>query len=1133
MKINRECWIRRGIFCRWVGAYLLTLFMFVVPLSADASGQQVSLRLENVSLREAFKEIRKQLGYKLAYNDQVLRENTQVSVNVSSGNIHDVMTQCLEKSNLGYEIENDVIVIYTKQPDVKLAVPQKSMKIEGVVKDSKGEVLPGVTVMVKGTSVGVATDIDGKFSIEVAETPNLVLAFSFVGMKPKEVPVKVVNGKVDLLKVVLEEEETELEEVVVTGMFARKKEGFTGSAVTVKGDELKKISTTNIAKALSTIEPSFRIMENISAGSDPNRLPDMRMRGSSTLPSGAGGDNNLVSLQGEYDTYPNQPLLMLDGFEIDVQTMVDLDPDRVQSITILKDASATAIYGSKAANGVIVIETYTPKPGEINVSYGGNFRVQIPDLSAYNLMNSEEKIRTEALAGLYASHDLASQRDYQNRLREVKRGVDTYWLSQPLRTAVQHRHALTLEGGSEALRYKLYVGMNQTPGVMKESRRSTQTGALDISYRFKNLIMKNSLNVDNSTGDDSPYGSFSEYTRLNPYLRPYGENGEINKIMQTWDMLYLGSSEPYQVVNPMYNTTFNSKDRTTSFSIRNLFKLEYTPTDAWRLQADISVQKTVGKDEVFRPAQHTAFAEVVDPTLKGDFVRRQSEDFNYMVALTASYNDVINDIHYVTGNLRYSVEQTHSEVYGATVTGFPNGNMDHILFGKKYNENMTGSEGTTRALGAVATLGYSYDYRYSADFNIRIDGSSQFGKDNRFAPFWSGGVRWNMKKESWLRDVKWVDDVVLRASYGVTGTQGFSPYQSRSVYTYTNLMKPYFSSNATGTELVALGNTKLKWQQTGTWNFGLELSMFKGRFTTRAEYFLKNTKNSLAQITLAPSIGFASYPENMGNLETKGVELNFSFIPYRDLDKDAYWVVTVNGSHNKERLKKISDALRHMNDLNTSKETDKPLPMYEEGESQTRIWVVRSLGIDPMTGDEMLLTRDGQVTSVYNAIDKVPYGDTEPKWQGNINTSFNYKGFGANLAFNYKFGGQVYNQTLVDKVENADLRYNVDKRVLTERWQKPGDIAKYKRLTNATGGAETSPTSRFVMDENTFTFGSLSLTYRMDQQNTRFLKKSFVSSLKWGFTMEDIFYLSSVKQERGLDYPFARQFAISLNIVFK
>ena len=647
MKNNRENRIGWGKVCRWAGIWirlsLFTLFILTEPLVVEAAGQSVTLRLENVSLKEAFKEIKRQLGYRLAYNEQVINTIGNVSVDVVSGNINEVMEQCLRGSDFSYEIENQIIVIYKKQAGADMAAPQKLIKLEGVVVDSKGGVLPGVTVVVKGTTIGVATDIDGKFSLEITETPGISLEFSFVGMNSKEIPVKIENGKVQPLRVVLEEAETELDEVVVTGMFSRKKEGFTGSAVTVKGDELKKISTTSIAKALSTIEPSFRIMENISAGSDPNRLPDMRMRGSSTLPAGGAGDNSLVSLQGEYDTYPNQPLLILDGFEIDVQTMVDLDPDRVQSITMLKDASATAIYGSKASNGVIVIETYTPKPGEINVSYGGNLRLQMPDLSAYNLMDAEEKIQVEALAGLYSPNDLDSQRDYQNRLREVKRGVDTYWLSQPLRTAVQHRHALTLEGGSEALRYKLYLGLNQTPGVMKESRRSTQTAALDLSYRYRKLLMKNSLTVDNSTGDDSPYGSFSEYTRLNPYLRPYGENGEINKIMQTWDMIYLGNSQPYQVANPMYNTTFHSKDRTTSFSIRNLFKLEYTPTDAWRLQADISIQKSTGKDEVFRPAQHTAFAEVVDPTLKGDFKRNQSEDFNYMFAFTASYNNVVND----------------------------------------------------------------------------------------------------------------------------------------------------------------------------------------------------------------------------------------------------------------------------------------------------------------------------------------------------------------------------------------------------------------------------------------------------------------------------------------------------------
>lgn len=950
-------------------------------------------------------------------------------------------------------------------------------------------------------------------------------------MKTQEVKVSPRHGKAKL-EIVMELDQNELDQVVVTGIFNRDLESYTGSVVTMKGEDIKKVSSTNIAKAISAIDPSFRVMDNFEMGSDPNRLPDMRMRGTSTLPGGAGASGDLVSLQGEYDTYPNQPLLMLDGFEIDVQTMADLDPDRIASITILKDASATAIYGSKASNGVIVIETLAPRPGAINVTYSGNVRVEIPDLTSYNLMNSEEKIEAEWRAGLYSQTDLASLRDYQSRLREVRRGVDTYWLSQPLRTSVQHRHAVTLEGGSQALRYKLYAGLNETPGVMKGSKRSTQTASLDLSYRFNKFLLKNSVTVDNAVGTNSPYGSFSQYALLNPYLRPYDGDGNVNKIMQTWNMLYAGDTGTYEVANPMYNATFHSLDRDTSFSIRELFKLEYRPSPAWILQANVSMSKSVSKDEVFRPAYHTAFNDVTDPSLKGDFSRDQSESFNYAIDFTAMFNKVFAEKHYVTANFRYSVQQDQSETYGALVTGFPNDSMDHILFGQKYSENMTGTENTSRSIGAVLTAGYSYMYRYSFDANIRVDGSSQFGRDNRFAPFWSVGFKWDVKNEQFMKSVDWLDDLVLATSYGITGTQGFAPYQSRQVYSYSDLMQYYLSSDATGIELVALGNNQLKWQQTATWNTRLELSLLKGRITARAEYYIKNTENSLTQVTLAPSIGFTSYPSNMGTLQNQGVELNLAFIPYRNEAKEAYWVISINGSHNTNKLLRISEALAKMNETNANTESVTPLPRYVEDMSTTAIWAVRSLGIDPATGDEILLKRDGTVTSKYDVVDAVVCGDTEPKWQGNINTSFNYMGFGINLGFMYRFGGQMYNSTLVSKVENADLRYNADRRVLYERWTQPGDVAQYKRLTNSANGANTQQTSRFVMNENLFQFSSLSISYRMEKNAYPFLQKLRISSMKWSLNVEDIFYLSSIKRERGTDYPFSRQFALSLNLVF-
>lgn len=1005
------------------------------------------------------------------------------------------------------------------------------VEVTGVVIDEDSVPVAGAGVVLKGTTIGISTDVDGNFRLEFDDRPDIVLEFSFIGMKTQEVKVSPRHGKAKL-EIVMELDQNELDQVVVTGIFNRDLESYTGSVVTMKGEDIKKVSSTNIAKAISAIDPSFRVMDNFEMGSDPNRLPDMRMRGTSTLPGGAGASGDLVSLQGEYDTYPNQPLLMLDGFEIDVQTMADLDPDRIASITILKDASATAIYGSKASNGVIVIETLAPRPGAINVTYSGNVRVEIPDLTSYNLMNSEEKIEAEWRAGLYSQTDLASLRDYQSRLREVRRGVDTYWLSQPLRTSVQHRHAVTLEGGSQALRYKLYAGLNETPGVMKGSKRSTQTASLDLSYRFNKFLLKNSVTVDNAVGTNSPYGSFSQYALLNPYLRPYDGDGNVNKIMQTWNMLYAGDTGTYEVANPMYNATFHSLDRDTSFSIRELFKLEYRPSPAWILQANVSMSKSVSKDEVFRPAYHTAFNDVTDPSLKGDFSRDQSESFNYAIDFTAMFNKVFAEKHYVTANFRYSVQQDQSETYGALVTGFPNDSMDHILFGQKYSENMTGTENTSRSIGAVLTAGYSYMYRYSFDANIRVDGSSQFGRDNRFAPFWSVGFKWDVKNEQFMKSVDWLDDLVLATSYGITGTQGFAPYQSRQVYSYSDLMQYYLSSDATGIELVALGNNQLKWQQTATWNTRLELSLLKGRITARAEYYIKNTENSLTQVTLAPSIGFTSYPSNMGTLQNQGVELNLAFIPYRNEAKEAYWVISINGSHNTNKLLRISEALAKMNETNANTESVTPLPRYVEDMSTTAIWAVRSLGIDPATGDEILLKRDGTVTSKYDVVDAVVCGDTEPKWQGNINTSFNYMGFGINLGFMYRFGGQMYNSTLVSKVENADLRYNADRRVLYERWTQPGDVAQYKRLTNSANGANTQQTSRFVMNENLFQFSSLSISYRMEKNAYPFLQKLRISSMKWSLNVEDIFYLSSIKRERGTDYPFSRQFALSLNLVF-
>lgn len=980
-------------------------------------------------------------------------------------------------------------------------VQQETSTIKGIVVDETGEPIIGASIKVKGSqNVGSITGIDGDFSLKGVKKGSTIVV-TYIGFQTKEVKVTSDN-----IKIQLQSDSQNLNEVVVVGYGTQKKVNMSGAVASINMNELTESRPiTNVSQALAGLAAGV----NVSSGSN---IP--------------GNDNASILVRGQGTLNSSSPLIIIDGVEQGINTV---NPQDIESVSVLKDAASASIYGSRAANGVIVIESKTPKPGRIWVTYGGEMRIEAPDLTGYNLMNAQEKLDAELKAGVYieGGETVDKWQLYQKKLKNVLSGVDTYWLSKPLRTSVQQRHTVTLEGGDDALRYRMYVGYNSSPGVMKNSGRDVLTGMLDFQYHLNKVLLKNSITIDNSTADESNYGSFSQYTKLNPYLSPYDENGNLQKNMDDFTGTNMGMS---QYANPLYNTTFNSKNRSKNFSVRELFKVEYTPTKDLRLEGAFSLSKSVGHHDIFRPAQHTDFDNISDPTLKGDYRRTQNESVNWGVDLTASWNKQLND-HYITSNARMSIQENSTDTYGAYVTGFPNDNMDDILFGKKYKEKVTGGESTSRSIGWVLSGGYSYKYKYSVDFNIRLDGSSEFGKNNRWAPFWSTGLRYDLKKESFMKNVSFISDLVLRATYGTTGSQGFSPYQAHSYYTYS-LLLPYLSSDGTGANILAMHNENLKWQTTRNTNFALELGLFDHRLTARIEHYNKVTNNLITKISLAPSLGFTTYPENLGKIENKGWEISLSAIPYRNPAKQAYWTVTLNGSHNKDKLVEISEAMRHINEKSTNELKDSPLPRYQEGYSMSSIWVVPSLGIDPATGDEILVKRNGELTNQagYSGTDAVPYGNTEPTWQGYINSSFTYMGLGVDVSFRYKFGGQVYNQTLVDKVENANLAYNADRRVTQLRWQKPGDHAMFRALNPH--GAGTKATSRFVMDENVFQGSTLSFYYRMDTKNARFIKNWGLSSAKLGFTMEDLFYLSSVKRERGLDYPFSRQFTFSLNVAF-
>lgn len=1005
---------------------------------------------------------------------------------------------------------------------------QSTRTISGIVTDEQGEPLPGAAVTQKRVSKteslqAVICDVNGHFSLVVPNNTTQI-EVSYVGFDVKTVNLDNQNS----YKIVLTSNAKDLGEVVVTGMFTRKANTFTGAVSTIKQEELMKAGNQNIIQSLKNIDPSFIQLDNLSMGSNPNALPELQMRGQSSFPD----------LNNEYQTNPNQPLFILDGFETNLSKIIDLDMNLVESITLLKDATAKAIYGAKAANGVVVIETKRPEAGKMRITYNGNLNIEVPDLSSYDLANASEKLEIERLAGLYYSASvpelIARQKRYNSIKKEILAGVDTDWLAQPTRNGVGQKHALYLEGGDQYMLYGVDLSYNQINGVMKGSDRNTFSGGITLSYRVKNFMFRNKLSVTNNVAHDSPWGAFSTYASMNPYNRIYDENGELVKTYQYSDR----DGVLDNISNPIWNSMINTKYLSEYTDITNNFSAEWSILPTLKVTGRLGVTYIKNSRDEFKPASHTDFVAYTGDDIyrKGSYYKENGTNSLFNGDLGINYS-IAFDKHAFFFNGQASISSTSYDQWQIIAEGFSNDNMDHIIFGTQYQKDgkPEGLESVSHTLGGVASLNYSYDERYLADANYRLAGSSEFGADSRWGSFWSLGAGWNIHNEAFLKDQTAINLLKLRLSTGYTGSQGFNTYSALATFRYyTNSS---YDGNI-GSYLMGMANPDLQWQKKYDQNYGIDFGLLKNKLSGRFDYYTGTTKGMLTSVTLPQSSGFSSYIENLGETENKGFEVQLNYRILENNSTKSYLNVYGSIAHNTNKLKKISESLREYNsqqDAVKDQEDDDalkaqqttPSVRFEEGQSMNAIWAVRSLGIDPVNGKEIFLKKNGEVTYEYSSADQVVCGDALPKYNGNFGLSAQYRNIGLNIALSYRWGGQIYNQTLVDKVENADVKYNVDRRVFTDRWQKPGDIALFKSISDNTN---TRPTSRFVEDYNMLTLSSINLSY--DFQDTQFLKNSFLQRLKVFLYMNDLLTVSSVKIERGTTYPYARNFSLAVQATF-
>jgi TonB-linked SusC/RagA family outer membrane protein len=879
-----------------------------------------------------------------------------------------------------------------------------------VIEKLSKEPMVGVTIRLDGHSTGVITDINGCYVLTLPEKGGLVI-YSYIGFETRKIKVTS-RQKVDVQMV----EATEsIQEVIVTGYNSIQKESFTGNTTKIEKEDLLKVNPNNLISAIQTFDPSFRIQENLAAGSDPNSLPQFVLRGQTGIGETTLGQTSTSSISREVlSGNSNLPIFILDGFEVDVEKIYDLDMNSIHSINILKDAAATAMYGSRAANGVIVIERRAPEAGKFRVQYSGVLSAELPDLSSYNLMNAREKLETERLAGLYDSNTPEIDpytNGYYQRLNNVLTGVDTYWLSQGLRTALNHKHSVFIDGGENDVRWGVELGFRGTEGVMKHSSRKNANAAFYVDYRIGGLQIKNKVTYTYNKSTDVPFNSFSDYSHLLPYMRLYDENGDYVRRLEKFD----GASGTQ--VNPLYEINFyNSFDHSGYDEVTDDLSLNWRITDGLRLRGQFSVLMRNSTGDLYKDPASASYSASTG-NINGEKTESTQKRTVIDGSLSLMYNNTFKG-HNLNICLSSNMRQTQSTASETRYRGFPGGDLVSSNYAAEVYGKPSSSDNTTRLVGALLTSNYTYNNIYLADLTGRIDGSSEFGSDKRWSMFWSTGAGINIHNYDFMKSNELFSMLKFRASYGLTGKTNFSLYSAKDMY---QLQTDSWYPTGYGVFLYQMGNPNLKWERKYTLDYGVEIGLWHDKIYLKASAYDERTIDLITDYTIPSSTGFTSYKENMGKVKNTGVELELRARLYSDRN----WLFQLYGSfaRNKNTIIEISQAMRDYNKrveelfsgYNPESSSDskyaKTYLKYYEGASLTSIYGMKSLGISPTNGKEIYLRRNGDVTDVWSADEWTIIGDTAPKGQGSFGYTLSYKQLSMFASFLYTFGGDAYNNT--------------------------------------------------------------------------------------------------------------------------
>jgi len=1184
---------------------LFFVFLFHFSLSAVTYSQskKVNLNLKNVSAMEFFKEIQEQTGYSFVFNQEQAKTLGLLSIQVEETTVNEVLDRVLGKLHYSYRFEGDIIVITPQLPQ------QKERRIVGRVVDEKKFPLPGVTVRLKGANMGTATDKDGCYSISFPEMKDPVLVFSFVGMESQEISCV---GK-DTIDLVMKESSAQLEEVIVnTGYQQVDSRKMTSAITSIKAEDIIVPGINSIDQMLEGRVPGMIFMQN---SGQVGAVPRLRIRGTSTI---LGNQEPLWVVDGivQQDPVNVDPSQIndLDFVNLLGNAISGLNPEDIEQIDVLKDASATAIYGARAANGVIVITTKKGKAGPPTLSYSvATTFTRRPHYSdrSIDMMNSKERIdfsrelfdkgivypKISSWVGYEGVmrdfyNDEIDFTEMQRQVGELER-MNTDWFSILTRDAFSHSHTLSLSGGSSTLRYYASVGFKDMKGSIKAEENKLYTANLRVTANYNRFSVQFGLNASVSDKDYTPgdVGVMSYAYNTSRAVPAYNEDGSLWYYQRP-----KGSSSDceFNILNEIENSFQDIK--TNGFMLNT--SVDYQVIDPLKVGITISYNSSNTIQKVFH-GQDSYYAKILQSVNPADNYLPEGGELQeghmnrdmYMVRGQVNYNQFMDkeENHQITAAVGAEVSSNHYTSLEQTYRGYmPDrgqqmADVDLSVY-KGYARWLGTAEAKgvredqkTNLVSGYASFSYAYQDRYVLNANVRFDASNKFGtkSNDKLAPIWSLSGRWNVQ-EDLLKNVKWVDHLSLRGSWGYQGNM-LDTESSQLIIQRGNIntaMGQYQS------KIYKYPNPYLKWEKTVSTNITLEFGLLKNRIRGNVSYFYKKTKDAFLTQTISDVNGISAYTVNQGTVKNQGVELSFNFIPVNLQSKgnpdgfrwsfDPQLGQVLNQLINRKVVK--DNALRDISDYN-----DYLAGRVEiVGRPLNTFYSYKFKGLDPKDGRPMFYDVDQENESVYDDMKRTDVymkvmshsGTRVPKIQGGFVNTFSYQRFTLSMNLTYSLGAKVRLLPLYPAVYSgyesiAPQPEANARKEFARRWKRPGDEA-YTNVPGILSGDEFVNTlydkwydgksyqfadniwamydhsDLRVVKSDYLRMQSLSLRYNFREKLCR---KLFMKSAYVGFSCTNLFTICSKKlkgqdpatqsgSSSAIDMTLRPTYSLNLNVSF-